>query len=181
VTITPYRRHSAKCPHKSKRGYKGCRCPRVARTLAQWQACPQIGKDPFVGAGSKARPHGRAQVRASRVGQEAQAHAVSGRTPGNHTSAVLPEVSCRSLLTKPSDWSTANARPISVLDWWRLKFSAMSVRARPRSAPLSNLRISPAVGSPRVSPAPGSSFAVPLRNCRHRGTAITPMFLIFCL
>jgi integrase len=27
VTITPYRRHSAKCPHKSKRVYKGCRCP----------------------------------------------------------------------------------------------------------------------------------------------------------
>jgi len=27
MTITPYRRHSANCPHKSKRGYKGCRCP----------------------------------------------------------------------------------------------------------------------------------------------------------
>jgi integrase/recombinase XerD len=27
MTITPYRRHSASCPHKSKRGYKGCRCP----------------------------------------------------------------------------------------------------------------------------------------------------------
>lgn len=27
MTITPYRRHSAKCPHKSQRAYKKCNCP----------------------------------------------------------------------------------------------------------------------------------------------------------
>src|ERR1700724_108048 len=27
MTITPYRRHSANCPHKSQRAYKKCRCP----------------------------------------------------------------------------------------------------------------------------------------------------------
>jgi len=27
MTITPYRRHSAECPHKSQRGYKKCQCP----------------------------------------------------------------------------------------------------------------------------------------------------------
>ena len=57
MTITPYRRHSAKCPHKSERAYKGCRCPmwlerwhhgkpsRKSAHTRSWEQAQKIARD----------------------------------------------------------------------------------------------------------------------------------------
>ena len=71
MTITPYRRHSAKCPHKSKRGYKGCRCP---MWLEHWHNGKPIRKS------AKTRSWEQGQ-KLARAEQERYEQAVLGEKP----------------------------------------------------------------------------------------------------